>query len=173
MSGDNIDIAKWIHFAMADYTAAINMVLLHKPIPIEIVCYHCQQAAEKLLKAYIIAKNETLIKTHDLVVLLNQCRQYSADFDSHAKSCMALTTFASHSRYPSNIEITEQQMKQAVKDVEGIISFMTPLFKEMGYTINSQKKSLLSRLDEAKADAAEYNSELPEKPPKKESFDIE
>jgi HEPN domain-containing protein len=140
MSGDNIDVNKWIQYAMADYTAALNMVRLHKPIPIEIVCYHCQQAAEKLLKAYIIAKNDTLVKTHDLVVLLSQCRQYSTDFDSHAKSCMALTTFASHSRYPSNIEITEQQMRQAVKDVEGIISFMTPLLKEMGYTISSQKK---------------------------------
>ena len=71
MNEDNLDVDKWIKYALADYNAALNMVHLHRPVPIEIVCYHCQQAAEKILKAYIIAKCATLTKTHDLVVLLN------------------------------------------------------------------------------------------------------
>ena len=139
MNEDNLDVAKWIQYALKDYTAAVKMVQLHRPIPIEIVCYHCQQAAEKILKAYAIAKDETPIKTHDLVILLNQCRQHSAAFDNCAKFCMTLTTYASLARYPSNIEITEQQMKQALKDIRGIITFMTPLLAEMGHVIKTQE----------------------------------
>ena len=44
----NLDVAKWIQYALADYNAAVTMVRLHRPVPIEIVCYHCQQAAEKI-----------------------------------------------------------------------------------------------------------------------------
>ena len=133
MNADNLDVSKWIQYALADYNAAINMVRLHKPVPVEIVCYHCQQAAEKILKAYTIAKSKTLTKTHDLVILLNQCKEYSGEFDKYAKHCIALTTYASLSRYPSNVELTEQQMKQVLKDVSDIMVFMVPLFNEMGY----------------------------------------
>jgi HEPN domain-containing protein len=176
MSGDNLDVGKWIRYALADHTAAVNMVLLHNPIPIEIVCYHCQQAAEKILKAYALAKNEPLIKTHDLVVLLNQCKGHSIEFDKYAKSCMALTTYASLSRYPSNVEITEQQMRQAMKDIQSIMSFVMPLFAEMGYvtkTQDVQKKSILERLEEAKEKAAEHNSSLPKKDSKKKNTEID
>ena len=79
MSVDNFDVIKWIRFAQMDYDTAVNMVNLHDPIPIEIVCYHCQQSIEKILKAYAIGNNDKLIRTHDLSVLLNQCRQYSPE----------------------------------------------------------------------------------------------
>ena len=133
MNGDNLDIIKWIQFAQMDYDAAINMVKLHRPVPIEIVCYHCQQAAEKILKAFVIAKSETLIKTHDLAVLLNQCRKHEAEFNNYAKHCITLTTYAALSRYPSNIEITEQQMKQALKDTHEVLKFAKLRLAELGY----------------------------------------
>ena len=138
MTEDNLDVSKWIRYALANYNAAVNMARLHNPVPIEIVCYHCQQAAEKILKAYVIAKKETYIKTHDLVTLLNQCKQHSPDFDKCAKSCMKLTTYASLSRYPSYVEITGDQMKQALKAVLSIVTFIVPHFAEMGYVIDFQ-----------------------------------
>ena len=164
MNADNLDVGKWVQYALSDYNAAVKMVRLHRPVPVEIVCYHCQQAAEKILKAYTIAKSATLTKTHDLVVLLNQCREHSAEFDKYAKPCIALTTYASLSRYPANVEITEQQMKQALKDVGDIIAFMAPFFSEMGYVIKlqkTQKEKPLAWLEEAKKKAAEHNASLP------------
>jgi len=35
--------------------------------------YHCQQSAEKPLKAWLTSQKQESRKTHDLVELLNQC----------------------------------------------------------------------------------------------------
>ena len=40
MSEDKFDVSEWIRFAQMDYDAAVNMVTLHNPVPVEIVCYH-------------------------------------------------------------------------------------------------------------------------------------
>jgi len=37
----------------------------------DLICYHCQQAAEKFLKALVIHRGIQLRKTHDLEVLLD------------------------------------------------------------------------------------------------------
>ena len=135
MSADNFDVIKWIRFAQMDYDTAVNMVNLHNPIPIEIVCYHCQQSVEKILKAYAIANEEKLIRTHDLSILLNQCRQYSPEFFDYTKACITLTMYSSFSRYPSSVEITEQQMRQALTGAVSILEFTKSRLAEMGYSI--------------------------------------
>lgn len=40
-----------------------------------IVGFHCQQIAEKTLKAVLISKGQTPAMTHDLVLLMNEVRQ--------------------------------------------------------------------------------------------------
>lgn len=36
--------------------------------------YNCQQAAEKALKGYLAFRSHPIMKTHDLIQLLNMCR---------------------------------------------------------------------------------------------------
>ncbi len=38
-------------------------------IPFDTICFHCQQAAEKLLKAYLVGNNKSYPITHDLLLL--------------------------------------------------------------------------------------------------------
>ena len=68
--------------------------------PFEIILYHCQQSAEKMLKAYLIHKGATGWG-HDLDALRLQCAAFDNSFNSmrHAKHCAFLTAFASV-RYP-------------------------------------------------------------------------
>jgi len=40
------------------------------PIPVVIICYHCQQSGEKYLKGYLVLKDVEPPKTHDLRVLV-------------------------------------------------------------------------------------------------------
>ncbi|MBN2050303.1 MAG: HEPN domain-containing protein [Spirochaetales bacterium] len=40
------------------------------PGPLEIICFHCQQAAEKALKAYLAYNEIRPPKTHDLDELI-------------------------------------------------------------------------------------------------------
>jgi HEPN domain-containing protein len=132
MSADSFDVEKWIHFAQMDFDSAVALAEKFRP-PLEIVCYHCQQAAEKILKAYIIAKTNTLTKTHVLVDLLNTCVQYSAEFDVFKNTSISLTAYIALTRYPSSIDLTEQAMTQALKDAQDILEFTKSKLAEMGF----------------------------------------
>lgn len=77
--------------SLADFTFA-NMY----PKPLELICYHCQQAAEKALKALIIAKIENfdVPKTHDLAFLVDLLSEYFEISNSLYNACSDLTPYA-------------------------------------------------------------------------------
>jgi HEPN domain-containing protein len=134
MNTNNPAVNEWIYFAQMDYyDCALYLAQNRRPAPVEIICYHCQQSVEKILKGYIAAHGGTIIKTHDLKVLIEQCRQYSSDFDDYAKSCFALTAYISSTRYPPKPELMEQDMERALKDALEILEFTKSKLKEMGY----------------------------------------
>jgi HEPN domain-containing protein len=121
---DSLNVSKWIKFAQRDYDAAENMSILHRPVPFEIVCYLCQQSAEKILKSYMIAQNEPLIKTHDLDSLLNRCIKHDDRFSVFENACPVLTEYATATRYPADEDlITEHDMKTALKISFDILTF--------------------------------------------------
>jgi len=133
MTTDSYDVKKWILFAQMDFDCATSMAEKFRP-PLEIVCYHCQQTAEKILKAYIIANtNAPPKKTHELEDLLKTCVQYCADFDKFRAMCGSLTSYIFLTRYPSNIDLTEHAMKRAIKDANEILEFTKSKLKDMGY----------------------------------------
>jgi len=61
-------VDEWVEKAEADYQAAVALNRrLKTPLP-DAVCYHCQQCAEKYLKAYLIARGIVPSRTHDLEI---------------------------------------------------------------------------------------------------------
>jgi len=63
----------------------------------DIACFHCQQAAEKYLKAFLIFHQVEFPKTHNVEYLLEECAKIDAVF-----SCIdvkELTSFAVDVRY--------------------------------------------------------------------------
>ncbi len=76
--------------------------------------YHCQQSAEKALKAFLIYKNKELVKTHDLDKLNTLCEGIDPDFESIYDLCELLTPFATQFRYfgadsfmPDKVDVLE------------------------------------------------------------------
>jgi len=132
MSTDSLDVKKWIRFAQIDFDSAVALAKRFRP-PIEVVSYLCQQSAEKILKAYTIANTNTLIKTHILKDLLKASIQYCSDFDKLKVVCERLTPYITLARYPSNIELTEHDMKQAIKDAQDVLEFTKSKLTEMGF----------------------------------------
>jgi len=52
---DNLDdILKWLEIAQRDYDIALHLSKTFRPLPVENICYNCQQAIEKALKAILI-----------------------------------------------------------------------------------------------------------------------
>jgi HEPN domain-containing protein len=97
------------------------------------VCYDCQQSAEKIFKAYTLAQNGARNKEHRLDVLLIRCRQHSCDFDTLRVACSALNEHITKSRYPSDKEITAEDMSDALKYASDILEFTKSKLKELGY----------------------------------------
>ncbi len=49
-----IDAKEWLSFAASDLGVAEHLFKTYYPKPLEIICFHCQQASEKAVKAIIV-----------------------------------------------------------------------------------------------------------------------
>jgi HEPN domain-containing protein len=116
-----------------NYDYASKSAEMFHPAPVEIICFHCQQSAEKILKAYIAANGETPTKTHSLIALIKRCKRYLSDFDKYAAFCYTLTAYASDTRYPPKLSLNESDMKLALNNTIKILEFTKSKLKEMGY----------------------------------------
>lgn len=57
---DNKDVAEeWFKVAETDLASAEYLQGM-RPIPIEVICYHCQQSAEKHMKGFLALKGEAI-----------------------------------------------------------------------------------------------------------------
>lgn len=65
------------------------------------ICFHFQQAAEKYLKAFIIANELGLKKIHNLRILLDTCRKKDKKFQELKEACLFLNAFYIDTRYPA------------------------------------------------------------------------
>ena len=67
----------WMKLAEDDYVVAEHLYNAFRPMPIEIICFHCQQAAEKAVKAVILSAHITdeAPKKHDISFLLRSLEQ--------------------------------------------------------------------------------------------------
>lgn len=97
MTKNEKDPYQWIEKAEHDLIAA-QTILEYNPVIMDIACFHCQQAVEKNLKAYLVYKKQTVIKTHNLDILLKKCSGFDNDFkDINVKN---MEDFAIRARYP-------------------------------------------------------------------------
>ena len=121
---DNIEIVKeWLFIGDKDLESAIFLKNMH-PVPLEIICFHCQQCAEKYLKGYLAFKEEKIQKTHDLFELNKMCKKHCADFCKFEKELDRLTDYGSDIRYPMQGDISMPNMELAIKDATKIKEFV-------------------------------------------------
>jgi HEPN domain-containing protein len=62
-------IQEWLKYSQSDMIAARYMFYNVNPKQTEISVCHCQQCAEKALKAYLVAHELDPPKIHDLLIL--------------------------------------------------------------------------------------------------------
>jgi HEPN domain-containing protein len=99
---DQIEIAlQWLAKAKNDLLCAENN-LKSEVIPYDTVCFHYQQAAEKLLKAYLIGKGKQHKFTHDLLLILEDILQVCPDAESLRDELALLMPYAVEIRYPDD-----------------------------------------------------------------------
>ena len=107
---------EWIFKAEEDIYSAD--LLLHGgeiPVP-DYVCFHCQQCAEKYLKAYLQEQQVEFKRRHDLIPLLRLCLSLDKDFQTIKKDLSTLDRYAVIVRYPGikiDVKTAEEALKQA------------------------------------------------------------
>jgi HEPN domain-containing protein len=95
------EIAKeWIEKAEEDYGFACAS--LDGTDYFAQVCFHFQQAAEKYLKAFIVANELSFRTVHNLLELFEICKQYDPDIKETESACRYLNPFYIDTRYPVN-----------------------------------------------------------------------
>ncbi len=120
-------VREWLNYAANDLRTAKFIFENMYPKPLEIVCYHCQQATEKALKGFLVSIDAEPPRTHDLENLCKQCAEHTRSFLPMLDRCRKLTDFAAMARYPSNMEIEEHDAVLALRDSEMIYSICADL----------------------------------------------
>ncbi|MEG1008641.1 MAG: HEPN domain-containing protein [Clostridia bacterium] len=119
-------INEWIKKANKDVYAAD--IMNEAGNAEEIVCFHCEQAIEKLLKAYMIYKNEEILKTHNLNKLFLICSKYNDFFSTYIHT--NITEYAVEIRYPDSRDIpSTDEVKETMKTMYIIINKINELIK--------------------------------------------
>ncbi len=98
-------IKQWLAKANEDLFV-VERLTDHEIVATSSVCFHCQQAAEKFLKAFLIANGVEIKKTHNIEYLLSECSDIDKDFaDIDPKE---LSDFSVDARYPEDMYIPNE-----------------------------------------------------------------
>lgn len=117
------EIRQWLDMAQTDYGVAAHLFENYFPKPFEIICYHCQQAAEKAIKAVIITRGVQggVPKLHDLSFLLNQLKNFVKIEERYYDYADTLTPYGVAIRYPNELFLEERHAKEALQYANEIL----------------------------------------------------
>jgi HEPN domain-containing protein len=118
---------QWLGKAEHDILAAKH---LFKPRPLltDEICFHCQQAIEKLLKGLLAERGLPIQKTHDLTILLGQLLPTYPALKSFRRGMKSVTRYAVEYRYPG-LSTSARQAQSAFKKA---LSVRKEVYNQLG-----------------------------------------
>ena len=118
---DSTIAREWVRYATSD-------LLLAETVPpsgvlLEHLCFHAQQAAEKAIKAVLVAHEVVPPKIHDIKRLFSLVREY-ADVPEALEQAEVLTDFAVITRYPADFgEVDEAEWTECVALARAVVAW--------------------------------------------------
>jgi HEPN domain-containing protein len=131
------DVIDWIQLADDDFDSAklLNEAFRKHN---EIICYHCAQAAEKYLKAFLTYQDIIPEKTHNLAFLNKLCIKKDNEFQNISTVCSFLNRFSNDIRYPHKYEVNADDVNFSLGAVEKIRN-IKPILELMKQTTDTTK----------------------------------
>jgi HEPN domain-containing protein len=108
-------VREWVQKAENDITAAANTLKMGDDGPMDTVCFHVQQCAEKYIKALLVWKGIPFPKTHNLSLLVTLLPPETPVL-LFPEEQELLTDYAVVTRYPGDTE--EPSFSEAAKAVK-------------------------------------------------------
>ncbi|MDR0935391.1 MAG: HEPN domain-containing protein [Oscillospiraceae bacterium] len=124
-------VEQWLIKVDDDIFTAVHMFEDVYPKKLEICCFHCQQAVEKILKGYLIYNGIEPPKIHDLLKLCLMCIEKDAAFNVYLNDCKRITLYVTRTCYPEGTGVTEYETKTAIKNTKAIINFTLERIPEL------------------------------------------
>lgn len=117
---------EWIQKANNDWEAA--RLLFEESGPSDTICFHCHQAVEKYLKAWLSKQGARFPLTHELANLVLISKRKDADFENLLDDAERLNAYYIPSRYPADapVDYTQKEIKEVLEMTE----WMTDKIKE-------------------------------------------
>lgn len=95
----------------------------------EDLCFDCQQAGEKSLKALMVLHNLVPSPTHSLSVLVEALEKHKVVIPDEVKAAVALSYYAVTTRYPGHYEpVTEQEYIEALGMSRRVVAWVESQF---------------------------------------------
>ncbi len=117
-------VKEWLRKADNDLLNAENN-LNSERIPTDTVCFHCQQCAEKHLKAYLVYKQIEFPNIHNLLRLMELCKESDATFETLKDHLLLLNDYAVEIRYPDDwYEPSLDDAKEALEISQKVKTFI-------------------------------------------------
>jgi len=106
-------ITNWIAKADGDLKVAERELSASDSV-LDAVCFHLQQAVEKLTKAFLSNEMKDIRKTHNLLFLLEQCIKIDDEFKKFEKEFDLISECSVEIRYPDSFLVLEKSELQDV-----------------------------------------------------------
>lgn len=129
---EEIEFSKqWIAKAKNDLLNADNN-LKAEEIPFDTVCFHCQQATEKFLKAYLVANGKSYPISHDLILILEKILPLNSSAEVLRDDLALLMPYSVEIRYPDDWFMpTEEDAIEAREAVSRVMSWLQNAIPEI------------------------------------------
>ena len=116
------DTEEFLKSAEEDLSAAEELFRTKK---YRIVVFHCQQAAEKYLKAYLLEKFNKYPFIHSISELIELATELDADFEYLFNiNAQTLDEYYTKTRYPPLLKVSEEEAWEAIKIAEKVKDFI-------------------------------------------------
>lgn len=119
-------VRDWLTRAAHDLRSARVLAALADPL-LDVAIYHCQQTAEKSVKAWLQQCAAPFPRTHDISDLVKLATQSDAGFMQLADAASVLTPYATAFRYPGGTfeaMPSPEEFATALKHAEQIFQFV-------------------------------------------------
>ena len=119
----------WLYHAYQDLLSA--KVLIDDKRLYEQVDFHCQQAMEKSLKAFLLYKSHRLFDGHNLTWLCKQAAMLDSEFTDWIEKSTQLNRFYIETHYPADIpaNITRDFADTVLTDTQELVDVVCERIK--------------------------------------------
>ncbi len=116
MNAEMQELIKQLYGKAEKDILSAEIIIEANPLLYDIAAFHCQQAAEKYLKAFLIMHQTQPPKTHNIELLLNLCMSFDESFKD-LKFAETLTDYSVATRYIDSFEVDSKEHALSILNI--------------------------------------------------------